>query len=330
METVSCDLCGSFDYRPYLRAKDYINKKEDDFSVVQCNSCGLIYTNPRPDKSEIRSFYPETTHYYVCNNSAFVPLKTVQGIYRTLLQYFRGYFPECNNSPFIRCLLYPIYLIKNIKFDIEGIPQFLHGGKLLEIGCSYGKFLHEMKQLGWEVQGTDMSEEAVLTGRKVFGLPLINADIDEFDPEPASFDVIIMRMFLEHAPSPGRVLKKAALWLRPQGELIISVPDISGFEARLFRKYFYSLHLPNHLYHFTPETLCSYLQVFGFRTIKTVHHTTDADFYGSLKNFSEDRSSMPVMSFMKFGIIKIFIRLILKITARFWRTGRMTVFAVRD
>ncbi|MBI5847780.1 MAG: class I SAM-dependent methyltransferase [Nitrospirae bacterium] len=318
------------DCRPYVRSKDYINKKEGEFSVVQCRACGLIYTNPRPDKHEIRSYYPETTHYYVLSNAAFVPIKTVKGIYRILLQYFRGYFPEKNRSRLIQCLLYPVYLSRKIKFDIEGIPHYQQRGRLLEIGCSYGKFLHEMKQLGWEVQGTDMSEEAVSTGRKVFGLPLINADIDEFDPAQASFDVIIMRMFLEHAPSPRRILEKAARWLRPQGQLIISVPDVSGIESRLFRNYFYGLHLPNHLYHFTPETLGAYLKSSGFRTVKTVHHTTDADFYGSLKNASEGGSSMRLLSFMQSGVIKIFIRLMLKFIARFWRTGRMTVFAVRD
>jgi 2-polyprenyl-3-methyl-5-hydroxy-6-metoxy-1,4-benzoquinol methylase len=329
METVSCDFCGSFDCMPYLRSKDYINNKAGIFSVVRCRGCGLIYTNPRPDKSEIRSFYPETTHYYVCDNSALALAKTAKGIHRILLHYFRGYLPEENKDPLIRCILYPLYLVKKIKFDIEGIPHYLHGGKLLEIGCSYGKFLYEMKCLGWEVQGVELSEKAVLTSRKVFDLPVMNKDIDDLDLQPNSYDVIIMRMFLEHVYSPGRVLEKVSRWLKPHGQLIVSVPDISGFEARLFGKYYYSLHLPNHLYHFTPETLGKYLKAFGFRTVKTVHHTTDADFYGSLKNFSEGRSSMPVMPFMKSRIAKIFVRLILKITARSWRTGRMTVFARR-
>jgi 2-polyprenyl-3-methyl-5-hydroxy-6-metoxy-1,4-benzoquinol methylase len=87
-----------------------------------------------------------------------------------------------------------------------------------------------------------------------------------------------MRMVLEHVHSPDIVLKKMADWLKPGGQLVIVVPDISGFEAQLLGRYFYSLHLPNRLYHFSAETLNKYLEKHDLKINKIYHHRSDKDF----------------------------------------------------
>ena len=330
METVSCDLCGNSDYRLYLQSRDYVNKQEGLFSVVQCKKCGLIFTNPRPDKTEMMEFYPSSTPYYVYNNASADSGKNVPDISRQLLHYFRGYFPEKDTKSIYRLLLYPAYLLKKQKLDREAIPYYRKYGKLLEIGCSYGKFLSEMKELGWEVSGIELSPHAVTTGKTVFNLDLMQNDIDKVDLTPNSYDVIIMKMFLEHVYSPRTVLKKAAQWLKPGGQLIMVVPDISGFEARLFGNFFYSLHLPNHLYHFSPETVRDYLQKNGFKISRIAHHSTDRDFIKSIENALHENPSLSPLRFLQRGPFRLFIRLSLLIMAYFWRTGRMTVYAIRE
>ena len=112
MEVVACDLCGSMEHTPYLKSKDFINKTEGVFSVVQCRECGLIFTNPRPDKTEILDFYPASTSYYVFTEKDLKPMKVLTGIYKFLLKYFKGYFPDKPSTVFHKALLYPIYLIK--------------------------------------------------------------------------------------------------------------------------------------------------------------------------------------------------------------------------
>jgi uncharacterized Zn finger protein len=61
MEVVACDLCDSTEHSFFLRSKDFVTKKEGLFSVVRCKECGLIFTNPRPDKKEILNYYPDST-----------------------------------------------------------------------------------------------------------------------------------------------------------------------------------------------------------------------------------------------------------------------------
>lgn len=47
METLEiCLCCGGKDFKPYLEAKDNYSKI---LNIVQCTSCGFIFTNPHPD-----------------------------------------------------------------------------------------------------------------------------------------------------------------------------------------------------------------------------------------------------------------------------------------
>ena len=330
MEIVACNLCGSMEHTLYLESKDFINKKEGIFSVVRCKGCGLIFTNPRPDKTEMIAYYPASTPYYVFSEKDLKPMKVLTGIYKFLLQYFKGYFPEKPSTVFHKALLYPIYLIKKNKFNVDTIPDYIPGGTLLEIGSSYGRFLYTMKNLGWNVKGIEMSHEAVAIGKKVFGLDLICQDIDVVSFEADTFDVIIMRMVLEHVFSPDKTIQNISRWLKPDGQLMLVIPDISGFEARLFGKYFYGLQLPNHLYHFSPETISKYLFKYSLKIDFITHHKTDRDFFQSIENALSENPALYWLRIFRKGVLKMPVRLFLCILSAVSRTGRMTIVATKE
>ena len=55
MERVLCDLCRSNDCEVILKQRDLLlNVTEDEFLIVRCRSCGLIYLNPRPTRRPAR------------------------------------------------------------------------------------------------------------------------------------------------------------------------------------------------------------------------------------------------------------------------------------
>src|SRR6185295_6055054 len=63
MEFVSCDLCRSDQSELVIRQRDLLLKvTNDEFTIVRCCQCGLIYLNPRPSKDLLGSYYP--TVYY--------------------------------------------------------------------------------------------------------------------------------------------------------------------------------------------------------------------------------------------------------------------------
>jgi len=48
----NCPACNSTSFATFLKGNDYFLSKEE-FTIVQCNECGLNFTNPRPGIEEI-------------------------------------------------------------------------------------------------------------------------------------------------------------------------------------------------------------------------------------------------------------------------------------
>lgn len=47
MKDESCYLCGAEDYAVVVNQRDLRYFPEDEFQIVRCNSCGLLYTLPK-------------------------------------------------------------------------------------------------------------------------------------------------------------------------------------------------------------------------------------------------------------------------------------------
>ncbi len=57
-ELVNCPACGSARYKPSLTGRDWILHNDQTIQIVRCEQCGLNFTNPRPDKDHLGSYYP--------------------------------------------------------------------------------------------------------------------------------------------------------------------------------------------------------------------------------------------------------------------------------
>src|SRR5574339_1011814 len=59
MERVLCNVCRSSDCDIVMKQRDLLlNVTDDEFVIVRCKRCGLIYLNPRPAQELLGSFYP--------------------------------------------------------------------------------------------------------------------------------------------------------------------------------------------------------------------------------------------------------------------------------
>jgi 2-polyprenyl-3-methyl-5-hydroxy-6-metoxy-1,4-benzoquinol methylase len=128
-----------------------------------------------------------------------------------------------------------------------------------------------MANQGWTVAGIEYSQEAATAasrhGYKVHAGPLESAP--SFDIQ---FDLIVGWMVLEHLHDPVKSLQKLRRWIKPNGLLVVSVPNCASWEFRFFKENWYGLHLPAHLYHFTPRTLGLVLNAGGWAVRETLHH----------------------------------------------------------
>jgi len=124
----------------------------------------------------------------------------------------------------------------NIRLDlINLIDKKSQNLKVLEIGAAYGETLFYLKQNGIasEVVGVDIFEDAK---NKQNYKPLdqfIFGDIEKIDlPEYFQhFDLILLADVLEHLFEPKSVLETLKKYLKEDGKIIISMPNIRYYSA---------------------------------------------------------------------------------------------------
>ena len=172
------------------------------------------------------------------------------------------------------------------------IPNFRPSGRILDIGCGFGFFLHLMQERGWEVHGCDLSQVAAEHATEQLGLTRIRCGHFQKHHYPADyFDVISAWYVLHHVSNPRQVLKKAHASLKSGGIIALRVPNLNLFRylwwlkkldchglrmlLRSIRKEtadarvpYNVLDPPVHLYAFTPKVLARFLEDVGFLVIK--------------------------------------------------------------
>jgi 2-polyprenyl-3-methyl-5-hydroxy-6-metoxy-1,4-benzoquinol methylase len=232
MEKVKCALCNLDDYKVMLKVKDYrYHIADDEFNLVQCKNCGLIYVNPRPTKEEISKFYPE--EYY---RSKVAPLVKIIN----------------------RFLKLP---------PIRSVRKYRKQGRLLDLGCGTGNFLWEMKKRGFEVHGIDSSSQACKLARERLK-NIFNAELEKHPFPDNYFDVITVWHVLEHLPNPNITLKEIRRILKKDGILILETPNIDSLSFKTFRKNCFHLDIPRHFYHWSSKTIREILKRNKFRVFK--------------------------------------------------------------
>jgi SAM-dependent methyltransferase len=148
------------------------------------------------------------------------------------------------------------------------------GKRLLDIGCGDGAFLMEARQVGWEVMGTELNPVMA----RELGLD-VRADI-ALVADKGAFDCITMWHTLEHMRDIPSMLKKISGLLKPEGRLIVAVPDCGGLQARLFGPKWLHLDVPRHLYHFDSGSLHYCLGSAGFSVERQWHQELEYDLLG--------------------------------------------------
>jgi SAM-dependent methyltransferase len=173
-----------------------------------------------------------------------------------------------------RSLLYALFHLVGpipyrLSFGSEKITVEPFGQRrLLDVGCGSGEYLDDMQKIGWDVHGVDFNGAGVQVARTRVGASRVSlGTLESIDPSLGEFDLITMNHYLEHVADPRCVLEEAYRRLANGGKLKIIVPDVSGFEAGLFGRYWIGLDVPRHLVNFSKRTLAAFLDQANFRVL---------------------------------------------------------------
>jgi SAM-dependent methyltransferase len=113
--------------------------------------------------------------------------------------------------------------------EVAGLPA----GRALDLACGEGQNAIWLASLGWEVTGVDFSEVAIRKAtaraeRDGIDVRFVCADLVEYEPERASYDLVLV-MYL-HIPSARRraVHERAVAAAAPGGTLLVLGHDLTN------------------------------------------------------------------------------------------------------
>jgi 2-polyprenyl-3-methyl-5-hydroxy-6-metoxy-1,4-benzoquinol methylase len=248
MEYVACNLCGSRDNEilypstlsGYPAAGDSANFRCTSsgygrhHTIVKCNCCGLVFSNPRHKANAILHNYEEV----------------VDALYR---EEREG-----------RVLTF----LRNLR-PLEELMSPAQGRRLLDVGCHIGVFLEIAQERGWEAWGVEPSHWAAGEARSR-GLQVIEGTLDHAHLAEESFDVITLWDVIEHLTDPLRELREGYRLLKKGGLICIHTMNIESLLARLMGPRWPWL-MEMHLHYFSRRTLGEMLRKAGFNVVKMVN-----------------------------------------------------------
>ena len=142
---------------------------------------------------------------------------------------------------FDRCLSKTLLHRIGEVYKVEDCPQPEKRISILEVGAAPGKWLSIFSQDFFTVSGIEYSKAGMIALQKNLEMLLIQpkdlifGDFFAIEPQPIH-DIVMSLGFIEHFDDPIMVVERHLKWLRPNGLLIIGVPNFTGVHG-FFQKY---------------------------------------------------------------------------------------------
>ena len=240
---MDCPICENPDTLPCYQMEDrFFEATGGEFTLHRCPSCGLLFLEEGSVKQQLKSFYPPGYWW------------SEQGPCGKLERRYREWMISSDQLRFVSRVLQPVA-----------------GLKLLDIGCGSGTFVAMARRAGVDAAGLELSREAVAIAEKEVPGAVMEGSEEKILEHGQVYDVVTLFHSLEHMTEPFHFLKKLHRILKPEGSLIVQVPNAGSMQARVFGSRWYGLDCPRHLYNYTSLALLHLLGRAGYR-IRAVRH----------------------------------------------------------
>jgi SAM-dependent methyltransferase len=215
------------------------------FELYRCCGCGCVFQHPIPEITRLASFYPEEYWWTDAGGGK----STITRLFQRLERSYREFVASDH-----------VRFVERCARDRASARR-----QLLDIGFGSGTFLELAARSGFAVHGMDVSATAVRLVRERSGLDVRQGDIGSDSWPGLRFDFVTMFHVLEHLTDPARGIGYAASLLKPDGSLIVQVPNIASLQARVFGLRWYGFDVPRHVINFSPQALGLLLDRAGLR-----------------------------------------------------------------
>lgn len=207
--------------KPFLSLKDY-SVSGENFDLIYNDNNDILETTPQPEN--LNGYYKSED--YISHTDAK----------RNILEY-----------------VYHIIRKKALKRKLDLINSFETENKnLLDIGCGTGDFLETAKKDNWSITGIEPDKNA----REIANAKASNKVYETetlMSLEHHSYDVITLWHVLEHLPDLDNQITIFRNLLKPNGRLIIAVPNYNSYDANYYKNFWAAFDVPRHLWHFSQK-----------------------------------------------------------------------------
>lgn len=291
-----CHICGAEEFNPAYRCKDHL-VSQSEFSILKCAYCGFLFTQTIPGPGEIESYY-ESPEYI-------------------------------SHTGGRRSLTDRLYAIaRKVMLDSKAsiISKFTGGcrGIILDIGAGTGHFVSKMRDIGWEAFGVEVNETAREQALKINKVSLIGS-LEEAAFPAGTFDAVTMWHVLEHIHEPEDYLSVIASILKPEGILVVALPNPLSADAGHYADDWAAFDVPRHLWHFSRDNLDMLMKRAGFRSVALKRMPLDA-FYISILSERNRKSSLPLIK----GLLKGFFFLMVTLFRKQASSSLMYIYRLKS
>jgi 2-polyprenyl-3-methyl-5-hydroxy-6-metoxy-1,4-benzoquinol methylase len=264
-----CPACAAPVFTDLMTVKDHFLSKED-FLLLKCRNCYLVYTYPRPSEDTISDYYK--SQEYISHSS------TKKGIVNSIYTIVRNY---------------------TLNKKVRLVRSLVSGRQLLDIGAGTGHFIKRAQDGGFSVLGLEPDADARQVAKQENNVQLESKE-ELHSLQTESYDVVTMWHVLEHVYNLTADVKKIVSIIRTNGVLIIAVPNHTSFDAGYYEEFWAAYDVPRHLYHFSPETIKPLIEQFGLKLEKQLPMKFDAYYVAVL---SEKYKGGSIMNALRIGFL---------------------------
>jgi 2-polyprenyl-3-methyl-5-hydroxy-6-metoxy-1,4-benzoquinol methylase len=237
--------------RIYLTVKDH-SVSGEEFQLLHNTELDMLETCPQPEGDKL-SYYYKSEDYISHTDTK-----------RNLLEFVY-------HSARQIALKRKLKLINSFNSDTKN---------LLDIGCGTGDFLEAALKANWDITGIEPNESArTIANSKTKNSVFETEYLEQLKPN--SFDVITLWHVLEHLPNLDMHASVFKSLLKPNGTLVIAVPNFKSYDAEHYKIFWAAYDVPRHLWHFSRIAIEELFKTKSLKLVKTLPMIFDA-YYVSL------------------------------------------------
>jgi SAM-dependent methyltransferase len=219
------------------------------WTVCKCSACKAIFLAPEPSPEQLRQAY-DTSYYGEGENKFGFSVET-------FIDYFR-------------------------KKRAKSLASLLTtNARILDVGCGNGRFLLHLAKFGkFDLNGIELPGGSADRAAKINEINLKIGALTDTDFVESSFDAVTLFHVFEHLDKPRETLDIIGKILKKDGILVMSFPNISGWQSKSFKANWYHLDPPRHLIFFDPSDIIEIMKGRGFTMVKKNWFSFEQNPYG--------------------------------------------------